>query len=851
MRRIILYILIPAILLSGVLTEAAQNAAQPENAAVLAKIDAALKDGFYEVAEQQIKEFLKTNPSDEERRKAVLLMAHALWGQKRHRDTLKLLQACGQEPGFVYWRVRSLYELGKYANSLKLLEENSEKLAKSKYDAVALRLKGHCYLSAGQMDAAEKVFAEFARKYPKHPEATENALDLASVYQRQKKTENAIKVLKKVAGGSDQEAAQQAQWRLGHLYLQQGDAKSLQEARKVLTALANNEKARLVFRIDSLIDLAALEEKSGHVPQAIEALKQAVALTPDTGQRVRLKIVQARLVFSTGSADEALQLLEICRKEAPDEKIAAEAQLEKADLLLKSGKYAEADKAYQVYLDVSTDSTGIAKAYYGKGLALWELKPPHYAEAAVAFDKASKGQLKSEWKADALFKAGDAYYAIEEYEKALDRYRAVWADFTDSDRVPNALYQIGMSLLKLKKTEEALTTFQLLENQFPHSVFSEKAALRVADVLREGAQWEKALKQYKHIGQTYTNSTTVAMARHQSGMLLYRMGRYAEAQKTFESLINDFPTDPNVPQAYYMRGFSLYLQGKVDEAIKTCQDFIRKHPKSKWTPEVLFWLAERQYNDGRYESAESLFLRIVNEYKTHPLAPQALYWAGRAASAQANFVKAIEHYSMAAKEFPDCDILPQIRFAQGDALTELGEFDRAILAFDEIIKNYPDSALVNAAWGRKGDCQFSLAAVNDSKRYNEAILSYQTVLDRPSAPFALKLQAEYKIGRCLEKVGQPDKAFIRYMNAVYSYLSEKDVERSPDSVLWFTRAAFSAAAIKERAKAWKEAVRVYGRVVDAQVPAKEEAIRSIKSIREENWLLFQESKEMKNAGTNG
>ncbi|HEX9858929.1 MAG TPA: tetratricopeptide repeat protein, partial [Paracoccaceae bacterium] len=194
-----------------------------------------------------------------------------------------------------------------------------------------------------------------------------------------------------------------------------------------------------------------------------------------------------------------------------------------------------------------------------------------------------------------------------------------------------------------------------------------------------------------------------------------------------------------------------------------------------------------------------------------------------------------------AKNYPGSDVLPQTRFAQGDALTELGEFARAILAFEEIIKNYPDNPLVAAAWGRKGDCQFSLATDNPA-RYEEAMNSYRSILDRPSAPAALKMQAEYKIGRCLEKTAAFDRAFSRYMKVVYSFINE-DADRTPYTIMWFTRSAFGAAALKEREKAWQEAVRIYERVIEAQVPAMDEAVKRIEKIKNENWLLFQQAEE--------
>jgi TolA-binding protein len=359
-------------------------------------------------------------------------------------------------------------------------------------------------------------------------------------------------------------------------------------------------------------------------------------------------------------------------------------------------------------------------------------------------------------------------------------------------------------------------------------------------------QWEEALEKYTQIGQVYTNMTDVALSQHQRGLVLYQLGRYADAQQVFETVIATYPDSAFIPQASYMRGFCLYQQGQVDEAVETSKIFIEKYPDSEWTPDVIFWLAEQYYNQGKYGRAEPLFLRIANDFSGHRLAARALYWTGRSAAEESDYVKAIERYSEVAKSYPDSEILPQTRFAQGDALTELGEFARAILAYEEILKNYPESPLVSAAWGRKGDCQYSLATDNPA-RYEEAISSYQAILNRPSSSPVLKMQAEYKIGRCLEKAGSFEKAFSHYMSVVYTFTTER-VSRTPYSILWFTRAAFGAASLKEKEQVWVEAVKIYERVISAGVPARDEAQKRIERIKTENWLLFQQSEEMDNVG---
>ncbi len=839
MRPYPLSILIALSLLCAVASAVAEETVPSAASSRLPNIKASLDDGFFSLAEQQARGVLRSEPNEADEREAARLLAHALWGQKRYSEMLDLLKGYNGGADYVYWRARANFELKQYDVALGMLADAGEGMAESHYAPPALRLKGHIEQITGRLAAAEATFIRFAEEFPDHRERIENQFDLAEVFVFQKKYTEAIAAYETLVEEQDPNVAQRAQLKLAHLLYTQGAVENFDVARGLLSGLATNTTTRLAYRIDAFVDLAVLEEKAGERTAATTALRAAIALSPDARQRVPLKLSLARMLLRDDDTTGALKLLEECRAEVPNETIAAELQLEKAGALLQARRFKEADEAYQVYLDVAGDADGLARAYFGKGLALWELE--RFAESAATLDKAAKGLENPDEKADAFFKAGDAYYRVGNFADAEKRYRVFVADFPDNENRPNALYQQGLSLAKTDRRTESLAAFQTLESDYPSTLFAEKAALRSADVMRAGGQWEAALDKYTQIGQTYTNGPVAALSLHQRGLVLYQLGRLAEAQEAFEAVVADYPQSEQAPQASYMRGFCLYLQGQVDEAVDTCQTFIDQYPDSEWAPEVIFWLAEQYYNQGDYKKAEPLFMRIAADFKGNKLAPRALYWAGRAAAAHANYVTAIERYSEVAKTYPESDILPQTRFAQGDALSELGEFARGILAFEEIIKNYPESYLVNTAWGRKGDCQFSLAAENPV-RYAEAMNSYQTILDRTSAPLALKLQAEYKVGRCLEKTNVPDKAFSRYMNVVYTFINE-NIEHSPYSVMWFTRSAFGAAALKEKEKSWLEAVSIYSRVIEANVPAKDEAANRIEKIKKDNWLLFEQAEE--------
>lgn len=795
------------------------------------RVSAALNDGFYTLAEEGLLKILETNPEPQAEQEALALLAHALWGQQRYTDLLDLLEEYEESPELAYWRALAQTELQRFDEAMALIERNRDALEKGPYAAQMLRLSGRLFAQAGDLDTAIEQYKMFDRRFPAHPDALNNLFDLVDLYLRSGDRALAEVLLKQTMQSEVEQEKDRATLRYVELLLEEKTPEATAQARSLLRALATNEVVRLSDRIDGWVQLSALEEAEGELAVAQDALAEAVELSPDLHQRVMLRRSLASLFLRSGNDAKALMLLEECQAEAPDESLAALLQLSKADALLRSRNYEKAVDAYQVYLAVARNEDGMVDANFCKGLAL--LKLARFEEAATSFSKAAKeGSSK---RAKALIKTADAYHRAGRFDESARFYREFIEAYPESDLLPQAMYQLGLCLKEMDKLDEAFELFSSVEERFQQSPFSRRAVLQIAEVLLKRRQWEQALERYVSIAATDTNRDVVALSRQQSGMLTYTLGRYEDALADFRFILKEFPDSEYAPQALYLSGFCMYRTGQIDEAVETCRRFIEEYPNTQWTPDVVFWLAEYHYNHGEYKEAEKLFLSIVENYPEHALAARGLYRAGRTAAIQDDYLSAVERFSAVAKQYPESSLLPKVRFAQGDALSQLGEFSRAILAFEEVIKKYPESYLFFAAWGRKGDCQFTLAEENP-ERYQDAIDSYKAVLDRPLAPADLQLQAEFKIGRCLEFTDAADEAFVRYMNVVYRF---KSVAASSDMILWFTRAAFRAAALKENASAWSDAVTIYQRVVDENVPARDEAAKRIEHIRSEYWAFFQ------------
>ena len=110
------------------------------------------------------------------------------------------------------------------------------------------------------------------------------------------------------------------------------------------------------------------------------------------------------------------------------EKIHRKAQEKDGLTLLKEGRY---EKAKVVFQEDIREKKNLKKAYYGAGIACFELG--EYEEAILYFELAL--QSKAEQTGTIASFLGACYMKTEQYEKALDAYENALADGTLTDHL--------------------------------------------------------------------------------------------------------------------------------------------------------------------------------------------------------------------------------------------------------------------------------------------------------------------------------------------------------------------------------------------------------------------------------
>lgn len=806
---------------------------------LLATGRAAYEDGLHRLARRRLEELVAGAPDRRRQAEGALWLARVLLAEKTPDAAWKMLETYGSrsravslEADFALTRALARFDLGQPAAAAAELDGFKEKYADQKSAPQALHLLARIEAGQGSWDAARAVCELIESRHPGEPEAPAAWLDVAEALAAAGRTAEAQAALAHVETTcAGQIWGERATLKMIELQLAQGDRPQALQRLQALVA-DTNQMAETRAR-GYQIAARALGAESNFTA-ALEMIDKGISSTGDPAQRLENQVVKARLLLRSDRVDEGTKLMRSAAAQVPDEIRAAELQLGLADALLQLGKWDAAAAEYQAWLDAFDGAAGTAAALAGRSWALWSAG--RFEESAQLFARAVEAETDPVRRLPLLQKLADAQFASGQFSKAKTSYAAVLAAASPGEALADrAQLQLAETELALGEAEAGEIRLLDLSRVKKETEFSRTATLRLGVLYEERGALETAMEQYGRLAEACSEPESCAQALLARGLIRYRMGAFQAALDDFSLLRDRLPQTKSAAQAMFMRGWCQYLLGKDAEAVQICEQFLAEYPGSEFAPDVRFWLGEHAFNSGDYEIAERSFASVASGHPESPRAADALFWAGRAATARQAHLAANEHYNALMAGYPESPRIAETLLAQGDVLSELGQFAAAILAFNEVIVKFPQRPEAMIAWGRKGDCQYTLGQEN-SARYEEALLSYRTLLDFAGAPVDLRLQAGYKIGRCLEKMGRSAAALDRYMEGVYSFLQE--VQPPVEATVWFTRAAFGAAALQERTGNWKQAFGIYGRVADSGVPAATEARDRMERIRKEHWVLF-------------
>ena len=173
----------------------------------------------------------------------------------------------------------------------------------------------------------------------------------------------------------------------------------------------------------------------------------------------------------------------------------AEALLNKADGLFKNKDYIGATKEYQRFLELHPLHQSASYAQYRVGLSYFkqirsidrDIEPvqkallsfetvlKNYPGNEYADDVTAKIKTCREKLAEREFYIGTFYLKKENYPAAIERFRNILTDYSDTEVVQKAIYHLGIAYSSSGEPDKAVEALQNLIDKYPDTSYKKNA----------------------------------------------------------------------------------------------------------------------------------------------------------------------------------------------------------------------------------------------------------------------------------------------------------------------------------------------------------------------------------------
>jgi cellulose synthase operon protein C len=394
-------------------------------------------------------------------------------------------------------------------------------------------------------------------------------------------------------------------------------------------------------------------------------------------------------------------------------------------------------------------------------------------------------RLPAHEKAPAIaYKAGEVYYAYDDYEEARCRLEEVVARWPASE-----VAQFAANLI----IESYLTTKDWA------AVEATSARLQSAEVARNAAL-NATLQKFKLGG------------RFQRAMELMQAKSWEDAAALFLALVAEDPRHAFADAALYNAASCYEGARRFESALRLYERIPAEYPASALADEALFrvgWNAENTYD---FDKAVERYLALVERYPGSKHRKDALYDAARSLENLQRYDEAAAAFARYAAAYPDAEDAARVQFHAALVYEKTGDWNREIQALQEFARRFArtkEHELVVQAFLKIGLANRELGGEKDARAaYDAAVREFAVRgLDPEAHPRAAAAAAEarfrlaeYELER-YDRIGLPATTSTNKLKkALEAKLAEaKKVAPQYDEVMRYRRPDWILASFYRKA----------------------------------------------------
>ncbi|MEX0791980.1 MAG: tetratricopeptide repeat protein [Pirellulaceae bacterium] len=628
------------------------------------------------------------------------------------------------------------------------------------------------FQNEGAFELAAEEWAAFLKKYPTDPLAAKAQNYLAVCQLQLERYSDAISnfetVIKKHPQADFREEAMLNLASANYAYAQAGEKNRYPAA---ATAFAELLKAfpKSKFAEQALFFQGESLYLGGKQAEAIPVYNQLVENYPKSD-------LAADALYAIGVTHEELKqtaqasgAFDRFLKQFSQHPLVPEVKMRKAEALLLSEKYDEADNLFRE-VTATPDFPLADHAWYRLGFV--QLKADKLAEAAQSYAHLAENFPQSVYAAESTMLAGRCFYRAGKLDEAVRWLTA--AGKLEGEHALEAGHWLARVYLRQGKPAEARQLATSLLPQAGKSKFNVQLKMDAADAVYElPGERENSIGLYQNIAKEHAEHELAPQALYNAAFAALELGKHPVAAELSGQFEQRYANHELRLDALYV-GAEAQLQ--ADQLPQAEQSLRKLIEAGKGREELGRWnlrLALALYLQEKYDQVAAVVAPVVDQLTEPDAKAQGQYLLG-ASDFQLDKLpeakKALEASLAASTRWSQAD---EARLMLARTLHKLGDNAAAIGQIGQMIKDYPNSLILDRAYYRQGEFEFA------ADNFAGSAGSYRQVVEKfPQSP--LVPHALYGEGWALMRQGKPEDAEKRFAKLVSDHPNHSLV---PDTLL--------------------------------------------------------------------
>jgi tetratricopeptide (TPR) repeat protein len=592
------------------------------------------EDGFYDLAETELIDFVNNYPNSIYAPEASLLLVQAL---NKQGSFEKAIVKCKEfvfkypskkEDLLIEW-AKTEIKLSNFDSAIEVINSITDKDKRELY-------LGEAYYAKGDYKRALTHYSRSSLPYSK--------LSIGWAYMGLKDYDKAASVFSKIKGEYEEEG--------NFLY-----AKSL-----FLSEDKNSEKAFIEYLTEypegkytarAYSYLADINENNGNNEKAIQYLKEIPRTDPSL---VGFSYYRIGLIeHENGNYDKSIKYFD---NVAGSDPYFLDAMYWKSLSLSKQGNTEEA--LVNLHL-VSKNSPAL------KNEALFEMARIYKKDGdykhALYFLNLITGELWDESRIE----MGNILLIQEKPDEAYSKFMEVVEKNQGS--VNLALFQAALTKKKLNEFEKALSLLDTYEKNFPEGTEIDKVYMLKGDIYQSIKEYRKALSEYDKV-DLEKSPDLIPYVLEAKGWAWMGLQRYDMAFHNLEELSKNFPDFCSRAEIYLQLGNAANAMGDLKSAEKAYRQV-----KGERKPEALFNLGKMFLENKEYNKAIEEFVNIKKNFSLSDYSEISSYYIALSLRKKNDLRASNEQLHLMISQSQDAEILVESFLLLGDNYFDQAKFD--------------------------------------------------------------------------------------------------------------------------------------------------------------------------------